>query len=156
MDGLALARLIHILGVVHWIGGLTFVTLVVLPSIRASAEKETMLARFEAIEGRFSNQVRVSVLLTGLSGFYMTHKLYAWDRFLLPEYWWMHAMVGLWALFMIILFVVEPFVGKRILEQAARQNPVAAMNFMQRAHWGLLALSTVTVGGGLLGAHGLI
>lgn len=33
---IALARALHVLAVIHWIGGLSFVTLVVLPFARAA------------------------------------------------------------------------------------------------------------------------
>ena len=38
MDDIAIARAMHLLSVLHWIGGLAFVTLVVLPAIAAHAE----------------------------------------------------------------------------------------------------------------------
>ena len=36
MDDIILARAIHVLAVLVWIGGVAFVTLVVMPSVRAS------------------------------------------------------------------------------------------------------------------------
>ncbi|MGE5150027.1 MAG: hypothetical protein ACM3II_07905, partial [Rhodospirillaceae bacterium] len=70
MDDVTVARAIHVLAVVHWIGGVVFVTAVVLPAISAMAEPKRRLEMFEAIERRFSRQVRVSVPLAGLSGAY--------------------------------------------------------------------------------------
>lgn len=154
MTDIALARLIHLLGVIHWIGGLAFVTLVVLPSIRATGENSDRIARFHAIEHRFAAQVRISVILVGLSGFYLTHQLHAWSRFADPGFWWMHAMVALWTLFMVVLFVVEPFFGSRILARA--EDEKQTIGFMLRAHRILLALAVITVAGGLLGAHGVL
>ena len=110
MDDVTVARAIHVLAVIHWMGGVAFVTAVILPSVAAIAEPARRLALFEAVEGRFSAQVRLSVPLAGLSGFYMAERLDAWDRFLQPAGWWLWAMALLWLLFMAILFVVEPFV----------------------------------------------
>ena len=33
----------------------------------------------------------------------------AWDRFRHAGYWWMHAMVLVWVVFTLMLFVLEPF-----------------------------------------------
>lgn len=35
MDDIVIARALHVLAVIHWIGGLSFVTLVVLPIARS-------------------------------------------------------------------------------------------------------------------------
>lgn len=151
-----LARALHVLAVVHWIGGVAMVTLVILPAVARFAEPARRHELFEAVEGRFSGQARISVTLAGLTGFYMTHRLGAWDRFLEPGYWWMHAMLLVWALFTFILFIGEPlFLHARLRRQAAA-DPRAAFIFMQRSHWLLLALSAITVAAAVLGAHGLL
>ncbi|MCB0067259.1 MAG: hypothetical protein KDD77_08910, partial [Caldilineaceae bacterium] len=120
MDDITIARALHVLAVTHLIGGVAFVTLVILPAIARIAEPVDRLPEFEKIEGRFSSQARVSVTIAGLSGFYMTHRLGAWDRFGDPGYWWMHAMVLLWVVFTTILFVAEPlFLNAWVRERAA-------------------------------------
>ncbi len=155
MDDVTLARAVHVLSVVHWIGGMAFVTLVVLPVARRAADLRQGLALFESVEQRFSSQVRLSVPLAGLSGFYMAERLDAWPRFLDVTQWWLGAMVLLWLLFMAILFVVEPAVGHRLLE-AGRADPDATLGLLQRAHWTLLALGALVAAAAVLGAHGLL
>jgi uncharacterized membrane protein len=75
MNDLTLARAIHILSIVIWIGGVTFVTLVLIPTLRRSSFQIDQLSIFNAIENRFASIARVIVLLAGISGFYMVHKL---------------------------------------------------------------------------------
>lgn len=155
MDDVTLARAVHVLTIVHWIGGMAFVTLVVLPVARHAADPRNGLALFESVEQRFSSQVRLSVPLAGLSGFYMVERLDAWPRFLDPAQWWLGAMALLWLLFMAILFVVEPAIGPRLLE-AGRSNPVGLLSRIERVHWLLLGLSAAVAGSAVLGAHGLL
>lgn len=156
MDDLTIARALHVLAVVHWIGGLTMVTTVILPAIRRYPDRTRRAALFESIEGGFAWQARISVSLAGLAGFYMTYRLDAWNRFLNPGYWWMHAMVLLWAFFTIMLFIAEPlFLHARFSRQVAR-DPDRALLIVQRAHWLLLVLSAITVGAAVLGAHGAL
>jgi len=155
MDDVTLARAFHVLAIVHWIGGMAFVTLVVLPLARHAADPHQGLALFESVERRFSAQVRLSVPVAGLSGFYMVERLDAWPRFLDPAQWWLGAMVLLWLLFMTILFVVEPAIGPRLLE-AGRSDPAGLLSRGARLHWLLLGASAVVAGSAVLGTHGLL
>jgi uncharacterized membrane protein len=154
MDDLTIARAIHVLAVVHWMGGVAMVTAVILPVIRRFAEPGRRLALFEAVEGRFARQAKVSVTLAGLSGFYMAWRLDAWSRFADPHFWWMDAMVLIWAIFTTMLFVIEPLFLHARMHERAERDPDAAFRGMQRAHWVLLSLSAVTIAGAVLGAHG--
>ena len=153
MDDVALARAVHVLAVIHWLGGMAFVTLVVLPIARR-AEPARRLALFDTVEQRFSAQVRVSVPVVGLSGLYMAWKLDAWSRFLDPASWWLAAMALLWALFMAILFVVEPVVGRRRFHRFADAHPDEALRIVQRLHWLLLTIAAAVTAGAVLGVHG--
>lgn len=156
LDDVVIARALHVLAVVHWIGGVSMITIVTLPAVARSLDRAGRLAVFEAIEGRFSRQARVSVTLAGLTGFYMTYRLDAWDRFLDAGYWWMHAMVLVWAIFTFALFVAEPLFLHASFRRRATRDPDAVFALMQRAHWVLLAISTVTIGAAVLGAHGML
>ena len=104
MVGLEIGRILHILGVVFWIGGVAFVTTIILPAIKKFKSAEEAIEFFEKIEQRFSIQVKLASLITGLSGFYMISKLKVWGWFLDPSYWWMWAMVIVWLIFTLMPF----------------------------------------------------
>jgi uncharacterized membrane protein len=152
-DDIALAYVVHVLAVIHWIGGLAFVTLVVLPLARRRDSPHEGLRLFESIERRFAAQVRVSIALAGAAGLWITYRLDLWARFADPRDWWMSAMVGLWLLFALMVYVVEPLAHGR-LENWGRRDPAAALRRLARAHVILLALSTLTACGAAAGAHG--
>ena len=65
MDPAIVTRTLHVLGVVLWIGGVAFVTTVLLPSVRRLKSPAERVAFFEAIEGRFAWQARVTTVLVG-------------------------------------------------------------------------------------------
>ena len=153
MDDLAFARALHVIAVVHWIGGVAFVTLVMLPLAVARGGAEGM-ALFGAVEQRFAAQVRWSIPLAGLSGLWMTYRMDLWGRFSDPRYWWMSAMAGLWLVFATMVFVLEPLLRPR-LERQASLDPEAALRRIRRVHIVLLALAAVTVLGAVMGAHGI-
>lgn len=154
MEGAIIARVLHVLGVVLWIGGVAFVTVVLLPAVRQFRERAEQAAFFEKVEAAFGRQARVTTLLTGLSGFYLVHRLGAWDRFAELHYWWMHAMVLVWALFTLILFVLEPLWLHRWFRDRAKRDPAGTLAIVARLHWLLLAASLVTVAGAAAGSHG--
>ena len=156
MDDLTIARALHVLAIVHWIGGVAIVTLVLLPALIRAVPAADRLALFELIEGRFAFQARISTLIAGASGFWMTHRLAAWDRFAEPRFWWMHAMAAVWAIFTVLLFVAEPLFLHKWFHSRATRDPEGTFHLVLRLHVVLLALSLVTVAAGVLGAHGAL
>jgi len=154
MNDVVAARALHVVAVVIWIGGVSMATTIVLPAVRRGDLGPNWLQAFQAIERRFVWQARTGILVVGLTGFYMTWRLDLWDRFSTTTFWWMHAMLGLWLLFVFVLFIAEPFILNRRLHRWATVRPGAAFAWLQGAHWILLALSVVTILGAVAGSHG--
>ena len=154
MDPAIPARALHVLGVVLWIGGVAFVTTVLLPSVRRLKTPDERVAFFEAIEGRFAWQARGTTLLVGTTGFYLAHAWNLWERFASAAYWWMHAMVAVWALFTVMLFIAEPLFLHRWVLEAATREPERTFRRIERLHRVLLTVSVLTVLGAVAGSHG--
>jgi uncharacterized membrane protein len=154
MTDVAIARVLHVLAVVIWIGGVSMVTTVALPALRRGDFGNDWLAAFHAIERRFVWQARSAVIVVGASGLYMTWRLDLWSRFHSLDFWWMHAMVCLWALFAFVLFIGEPLIAHRYLPRLMQTQPEATFARLHRAHWVLLILSLVTILGAVAGSHG--
>ena len=94
--------------------------------------------------------------LVGVTGFYLVQTLDLWHRFAELRYWWMSAMVLVWVIFTLMLFVLEPFVLHRKLNARARRDPHGTLRMIARMHWILLALSLATVFGAVAGSHGAL
>lgn len=154
MDSFIWARVIHIIAVILWIGGVAMVTTVIIPAVKKLKSKEEQIKTFEQIEGRFALQAKITTLLTGLTGFYMIYVLDAWDRYFELKFWWIHAMTLVWVLFTLVLYVLEPFVLHRLFKKYAEKNPAKTFGFMQRVHWILLILSLIATAGAVAGSHG--
>jgi uncharacterized membrane protein len=154
MNDVIAARAIHVLSIVIWIGGVAMITLSVLPAIRRGDLGPNGIAAFEAIERRFAGHARIAIILAGLSGLYMIHRLDAWARFRLSEFWWMHAMIFVWLIFAALLFVLEPLVLHKRIHKWGMRDPNAALSALQRGHWVLLALSLITIFGAVAGSQG--
>ena len=131
-DVFVLARVLHVLGVVAWIGGVALVTTVLLPALRGLERADDRLALFERLEGRFAFQARITTLVTGISGFYMLHFLHAWTRYGDPHYAWIHLMTLVWAIFTLVLFFLEPLFLHRWFHDLARRDNTRAFRLVQR------------------------
>lgn len=153
-DVFVLARAVHVLGVVLWIGGVAFVTLILLPALKTIADGEQRLSLFEQLEGRFATQARIVTVITGLAGFYMIEYMNIWHRYYSVEFWWMHLMTIIWAIFTLVLFVLEPLVLHRVFHKKATQDSDRAFGLIHRMHKILLSLSLLAVFGAVAGAHG--
>jgi uncharacterized membrane protein len=156
IDDFALARAVHVLALVHWISGVTMVTTIVLPRVRALADARAAFAAFEAFEGRFAAQVRFSILLAGLSSFYMLDKLQDWARLLDPAFWWLALMLAVWAVFALMVFVLEPLLVHRLFHDYALRDKDRAFAWAIRLHAVALAVSCLAIAAGVMGAHGAL
>ncbi|MBZ0136950.1 MAG: hypothetical protein K8I27_11310 [Planctomycetes bacterium] len=150
-----IARALHVLGVVMWIGGVAFVTTVLIPSLRRMPDADKRLELFEKLEGRFSFQAKIVTVITGASGFYMVHHLDGWARFKEPALWWMHAMVLVWVMFTLVLFVLEPLFLHRWFHERAKRDPDGTFRLVHRMHVILLTLSLIAVAAAVAGVRGL-
>ena len=154
MESWAIARALHVVGVILWIGGVAMVTTVLIPAVMTQGPQAFEL--FERLEHRFARQSRWTTALVGATGAYLVVSLDLWRRFADPHYWWMIAMVLVWAIFTLMLFVLEPLFLHRRLAARAQRDPAATLRLVLRAHWLLLALSLATAAGAVAGSHGFL
>jgi uncharacterized membrane protein len=153
-DYYVFSRALHVLGVVLWIGGVAFVTTVLIPALKKIDDKQYRLELFEQLEGRFAFQARVVTLITGAAGFYMLEVMNAWDRYQHLQFWWMHLMTIIWVIFTLVLFVLEPLILHRFFSNQATKDSEKAFKWLHRMHKILLTLSLIAVFGAVAGSHG--
>ena len=149
-----IARIFHVLAVVLWIGGVGFVTTVLIPSIRKTEEPSARLKIFEALESKFGFQAKLTTLVAGISGLYMLEVTDGWSRYLNSEFWWLHLMTFVWAVFTMVLFVLEPLFLHKWFHRQAEKNSVKAFQLLQTMHVVLLSLSILALVGAIAGSHG--
>ncbi|MCC7203013.1 MAG: hypothetical protein IT393_10180 [Nitrospirae bacterium] len=152
-----LIHIIHLLTVIIWIGGLSFITIIVIPMlIKWDAPLQKALT-FQSIEHKFAPIARVYNLITGATGFIMVyltgwHKLYFTAKGL-P----LLIMTVIWLIWFVMLFGLEPLIVKKMLDNMAKNGVkmeieavFARMNLM---HWVLLTASLVASIAGIVFAH---
>lgn len=149
-----IARILHILGVVLWIGGVAFVTTVLIPALRRMPDQGKRYDLFETLEGRFSFQAKITTAITGLSGLYMIYYLDAWTRYLSLDFWWMHLMTLIWFIFTVVLFILEPLFLHQWFHDQAEKDSDATFKVLHTMHKILLSLSLISVLGAVAGVRG--
>ena len=154
IDWGSLARAIHILAIVVWIGGVSLVTTALLPAMKQKPSQQ-WIRDFDKVERRFAPQAQIAVLLVLLSGLYMLYAYDLWDRFAYARFWWMHLMVGVWLIFAVLLFVVEPSTIRRTAGGHDRAPPETTLTRILWMHRLLLALSLIAIFAAVAGSHGL-
>ena len=154
MNDLSIARAVHTLSIVVWIGGVGFVTAVLIPIIRRTSPEKEQLSIFNTIENRFALIARFAVALAGVSGVYMIYILNAWDRFNDIRYFWMRAMLLLWLMFAFALFVIELFFFKNHGRIIKERHGITNLRKTEIVHWIIFIMSLTTILFSVLGAHG--
>jgi len=142
--------------VVLWIGGVAFVTTVLIPAIRQLPSDAQRIQLFEQLESRFARQARITTVLVGGSGLYMLHAMGAWHRYVDPAYWWVHLMTFVWLAFTAILFALEPLFLHRWFIATAQRDSERAFRVLHGMHWILLTLSIAAIVGAVAGSRGFL
>lgn len=155
----SIMHILHILTVVAWIGGLAFITTLILPVLLKMSNPLEKVLFFQRIEHRFAPLARVYVAVVGISGFTMFFVMGLQSVLFTREGFFLLFMIAVWVFWVVMLFGVEPLVVKRMLDNLSKQkgegleieDVFRRMNVMHRV---LLAVSLAAAASGAIFAHG--
>ena len=82
----------------------------------------------------------------------MVHAMNLWSAM----GWWLHLMVFVWAIFTLVLFILEPLFLHELFHERAKKNGEKTFLVLQLMHIILLSVSLLAVVAGVAGAHGLL
>ncbi|MBF0110358.1 MAG: hypothetical protein HQL76_14400 [Magnetococcales bacterium] len=156
MEPHIIARIIHVVCVVFWIGGVAMVTTVMIPALRGMDKESEPFKIFHEFERRFARQARFTTAMTAASGAFMIHSRDGWSQIFQGSQWWLHAMIGIWILFSIMLFIIEPFVLPRMVGKISPRGSRRVFPVMHYLHIVLLIGSVIAIMGGVAAAHGFL
>jgi uncharacterized membrane protein len=150
---LKLSAAAHVMGVVIWIGGVAFVTIILLPMIHTMTDPMEKALLFQRVEHRFSRIVRPTIILVGLTGLY---NLYEKGLYLIMptlQGFWLDLMIGVFIFYALLIFGLEKALFKRIFKDVKQLNADQVFFRMSLFHWVVLALSLAAVGAGVIGTY---
>jgi uncharacterized membrane protein len=144
---------VHVLGVVVWIGGVAFVTMIVFPMITRMEDSFEKVLFFQGIEHRFAGIAKSAVVVVGLTG--------GWLLYITGEWRILFSVAGIGPTLMLIVWMFYLFVllfegriFKMIFKGSAQQDSVKIFSLLARFHWVVLGLSLLTIGVGVWAGHG--
>ena len=145
---------LHVLSVIIWVGGMAFVTTVILPALADLPVPERIPAFLE-IERRFGLQARIWVSVAGATGGAMLARLRLPAQVGTWHGLWLEGMIAFWAFFMLLLFVLEPAFLHRWLRDRGACDGETTRRLLLRGHAVLLGLAVLVVVGAVLGMQGI-
>lgn len=148
------ARALHVLGVVLWIGGEALETFVVVPEIRRIGDPAERLDFFRRFERRFARHTVFTLALIIVTGIYMLIAQNAWWRFGDANYWWLHGMILVWSICFVYVLFVDRLWFMPWFERTFRRDSDRAFRAVLYQHWALLGLGLLTLVGAVAGSHG--
>jgi len=155
-DGMFLTILliIHIICVIIWIGGVTFVTMVIFPMMymtEGSLEKALM---FQRVEHRFAGMVKWLVAIVGITGLWILYAKYGFGILVQTRGIGVAIMIFTWTLYTTILLSERRIFG-RIFADPEKIDMDQALKLINIMHWFLIVISYSAVAGGVWFGHGM-
>lgn len=152
--------IIHVFGVVIWIGGVAFVTMIIFPMIQRTENSLEQVIMFQGVEHRFSKIAKIMVVLVGLSGLYLIYGKYGFNFKELGFGVWI--MITVWAFYASLLFGLEKIIFKKLFSTPTGEQPDLPteqagtrkiFNILQGFHWIILILSFLAIAAGIWTTH---
>ena len=144
---------VHVLGVVVWIGGVAFVTMIVLPMITRMENSLEKVIFFQGMEHRFARIAKSSVVVVGLTGGWMLYITGEWRILFSMAGIGPTLMVLVWTFYLLVL-LFEAKIFKIVFDGSAQQDTTKIFSYLSRFHWIVLGLSLLAVGVGVWAGHG--
>jgi uncharacterized membrane protein len=144
---------IHVLGVVIWIGGVAFVTIIVFPMIVRMEDSMEKMIFFQGVEHRFARIAKLSVFIVGVTGAWLLQITGEWGILFKLQGLGPTLMLIVWAVYVFIL-LFEGKIFKALFSGKAQMDTAQVFRHMATFHWVVLGLSLLATGIGVWAGHG--
>lgn len=144
---------VHVAGVVIWIGGVAFVTIIVFPMIVRMDNSLEKVVFFQGVEHRFAKIAKLCVLLVGLTGGWLLHLTGEWRMLFTLQGIGPTLMLIVWAFYLFVL-LFEGRIFKVLFKGGTQQDAARIFVRLAAFHWVVLGLSLLAVGVGVWAGHG--
>lgn len=143
---------IHVIGVIAWIGGVTFVTTVVFPMMYRTEGSLEKALLFQGVEHRFVAIVRWLIGIVGATGLYLLVARFGLDVLATPRGMGIVIMLFAWSFYTTVL-LSERNIFAKIFADPEKLDMNKALRMINVMHWVLLSVSYSAVGAGVWFAH---
>ncbi len=151
---LTILLIIHVICVIVWIGGVTFVTTVIFPMMYRTEGSLEKALLFQGVEHRFAAIVKWLIAITGATGLWILYGKYGFGILAQPRGAGIVIMLFAWAFYTTIL-LSERKIFARIFSDPEKIDMNRALKLINVMHWFLLVISYAAVAGGVWFGHGM-
>ncbi|RMD59026.1 MAG: hypothetical protein D6828_02085, partial [Nitrospirae bacterium] len=144
---------IHVIGVVIWIGGVAFVTLVIFPMLAKTESSLEQVLLFQRVEHRFAKIAKICIAVVGLSGLWLLHLRSEWGLLFTLNGIGPTVMLTVW-IFYVMVLLLESRLFKIIFGKREQKDTKKIFYKLTLFHWIILILSLTAVGIGTWAGHG--
>jgi uncharacterized membrane protein len=144
---------IHVLGVVLWIGGVAFVTLIIFPLITKMEGSLEQVLFFQRVEHRFGKIAKLCVLIVGLTGVWLLYLTGQWRQLFTFQGIGPTVMLLVWGFYVLVL-LFEKWLFQVIFSKQKQQDTKKVFHQLTVFHWVVLVLSLLATGIGVWTGHG--
>ncbi len=144
---------IHVLGVVIWIGGVAFVTMIVFPMLTKMENSIEKVLFFQGIEHRFAKIAKISVAVVGLTGAWLLYETGEWRILFSMAGIGPTLMLIVWTCYLLVL-LFEGKIFSMLFKGKTGQDADKVFGLLSGFHWVVLSLSLLAIGVGVWAGHG--
>lgn len=143
---------IHVTVVVLWIGGVSFVTIIIFPMLLKMEESLEKVLMFQRVESVFARLARYYAWIVGPTGFVILYL-----KGLLPQLFTSKAigpsiMLLVWIFYTLVL-TFEKKVFAIVFSDPKKYNAEKVFAFLARGHWIIMGVSLAAVFFGVFFGH---
>ncbi len=150
---LTILLIIHVMGVIIWIGGVAFVTTVIFPLMYQTEGSLEKALLFQRVEHRFAGMVRWLIAVVGITGFWLLYAKYGFGILAQRQGIGILIMIFAWTIYTVIL-LSERKIFSKIFANPEKIDMNNALKIINGMHWVLLIISISAVAGGVWFGHG--
>ncbi len=142
----------HVVTVLLWIGGVSFVTIIIFPMLVRMGDSLEKVLMFQSVENVFVRLARYYVVVVGITGFLLLYLTDQFSKLFTMETLGITFMLIVWGLYSFIL-LFERKIFAKLFADSKKYDPDKIMVRLSRGHWVILALSLAAVFMGVLVNH---
>lgn len=149
---LTILLIIHVIGVIVWIGGVTFVTTVIFPMMYRTEGSLEKALLFQRVEHRFVAMVKWLIAIVGITGFIILFHKYGLGILAHLRGLGILTMLFAWSFYTTVL-LSERKIFAKIFADPEKIDMDKALRMINGMHWALLTVSYAAVAAGVWFAH---
>lgn len=144
---------IHVVTVVLWIGGVSFVTIVIFPMLLETGDSLEKVLMFQRVETVFARQARYYAWIAGITGFLLLYLKGMETLLFTKQTIGVSIMLVAWIFYTLVL-TFEKRIFKTIFSDSSKYDATKIFRLLARFHWVILIVSLGAVFFGVWAGHG--